>query len=177
MPISDAPNLPEGLTHPEPVKHLMSEDLLDACEKAGPGNLVITPVFSDVTCPFCKTMGRDLPRRNRPEREEWESGVNRCKANPDAEGTRRRVVPYLSVHPEREIAEGRGVQMNCPACGVWFTFSPFGLERGAAIAKAMLAAHEHNLERHPRRFLRSLALPAYAREEIAAAMVGKAVQS
>ncbi len=41
----------------ESLVHLMSDDLLDACESAPQGvGLVVTPVVADVTCEACKRL-------------------------------------------------------------------------------------------------------------------------
>lgn len=63
--------------------------------------------------------------------------------------------PYLIEHPDREMAEGRGGMMTCRACGIWRSYSSFGVTPGTAEGMAIFAAHSHNASRHPRRWLRS----------------------
>ena len=63
--------------------------------------------------------------------------------------------PYLIEHPDREMAEGRGGMMTCRACGIWQSYSSFGITPGTAEGMAIFAAHSHNASRHPRRWVRS----------------------
>lgn len=104
------------------------------------------------------------PRRDRLERADWQAGAAMCARRPEALGAVRRMMPYLSAHPEREIAEARrdlpGL-WECAACDIATRApEPIGYEllASAAILKALDAAEAHNAERHPRRFRRSLAI-------------------
>lgn len=115
------------------------------------------PVFSAALEDLLHAISPRGPRRRTfEERERWDRSARILAKLP----VQRRVLhwrarPYLTVHPEREIAyEVNGVG-QCPACRE--VYSPTLVEwiLSPAFLRAQRWAHRHNAERHPRRWLRS----------------------
>lgn len=111
------------------------------------------------------------PRRRtfEPPRVEWNRRAIRFRdMPPELRCTFDEARPYLSVHPEREIADEAFGMGYCPACRESYTPTLVEWILSPAFLRAQRWAHRHNAERHPRRWARSQhlqgAIPVEVRE-------------
>ncbi|MDF2047100.1 hypothetical protein P2P98_13110 [Microbacterium sp. Kw_RZR3] len=105
-----------------------------------------------------QTISPEPPRRRtfEPARVEWNRRAIRFRdMPPEMRRTFDEARPYLSVHPEREIAYEALGMGYCPACEDWYHATLFEWILSPAFLRAQRWAHRHNAEHHPRRWLRS----------------------
>lgn len=95
---------------------------------------------------------RRTPRRNRPQRFRWMVSARELHRGAVAGGFTD--VPYLIVHPDREMAFETNGLAYCTACREGYTPRLLESILSPAMLRAQRWAHSHNAERHPRRWLR-----------------------
>ena len=117
--------------------------------------------FSDAVGALVQAITPERPRRSTSQRSAWDYRARLLASLPPANRLAHdRARPYLVVNPDREIASEVNGSAFCPACGE--TYTPTILEwlLSPALLRAQRWAHQHNVERHPQRWLREQRFPA-----------------
>lgn len=129
----------------------------------------MTTALSAAVTRLLQAIAPNPPRRRtfEPARVEWNRRAIRFRDMPaELRHTFDEARPYLSVHPEREIAAEVGGMGYCPACRESYNPTFLELILSPAFLRAQRWAHRHNAERHPRRWLREQRFPASIPAEV-----------